>query len=152
MKYFEDVRVGDTAVLGSHTMTEEEILRFGRTYDPQPFHTDPDAAARSLFGGLIASGWYTCAVMMRLSVDALRREGLAGMGSPGIDSCRWHKPVRPGDTLTLTREIVETWPSRSKPMGFVRSRAQMTNQAGETVLTVVGVTMVARRPETEGAQ
>jgi len=147
VKYFEDVRVGDTAALGSRTVTEEEILRFGRAYDPQPFHTDPDAAAGSLFGGLIASGWHTCAITMRLSVEAMQRDGLAGMGSPGIDSCRWLKPVRPGDTLTLTREIVETWPSRTKPFGFVRSRSQMTNQAGEAVLTIVGVTMIARRPE-----
>jgi acyl dehydratase len=147
VKYFEDVRVGDTAVLGARTVTEEEILRFGRAYDPQPFHTDPDAAARSLFGGLIASGWHTCAIMMRLSVDAMQRDGLAGMGSPGIDSCRWLKPVRAGDTLTLTREILETWPSRTRPFGFVRSKSEMTNQAGDTVLTIVGVTMIARRPE-----
>jgi acyl dehydratase len=128
VKYFEDVRVGDTSVLGSRTVTEEEILRFGRAYDPQPFHTDPDAAAASLFGGLIASGWHTCAIMMRLSVDAMQREGLAGMGSPGIDSCRWLRPVR------------------TKPFGFVRSRSHMTNQTGDTVLTIGGVTMLGRRP------
>jgi acyl dehydratase len=146
VKYFEDVRVGDTAVLGSRTVTEAEIVRFGRMYDPQPFHIDAGAAATSLFGGLIASGWHTCAIMMRLSVDAMQRDGLAGLGSPGIDSCRWLKPVRPGDTLTVTREIVETWPSRTRPFGFVRSRSQMTNQQGDTVATIVGVTMVARRP------
>jgi acyl dehydratase len=148
VKYFDDLQLGDTAVLGSRTVTEAEILRFGRMYDPQPFHVDPEAARASLFGGLIASGWHTCAIMMRLSVDAMQREGLAGMGSPGIDSCRWLKPVRPGDTLTLTREILETWPSRTKPLGFVRSRMLMTNQQGDTVLAIVGVTMVGRRART----
>lgn len=147
MKYFEDVRVGDSTVLGSCTVTEAEIVAFARQYDPQPFHTDPEAAKASFFGGLIASGWHTCAIMMRLSVEAMQREGLAGVGSPGIDSCRWIKPVRPGDTITVTREIVETRPSRTKPMGLVRSRSEMVNQAGETVLTMVGVSMIARRPE-----
>lgn len=146
MKYFEDVRVGDTTVLGSRTVTEAEIVAFARQYDPQPFHTDPVAAKASMFGGLIASGWHTCAIMMRLSVEAMQREGLAGVGSPGIDSCRWLKPVRPGDTITVTREIVGTRPSRTKPMGLVTSRSEMVNQAGEIVLTMVGVSMIARRP------
>jgi acyl dehydratase len=146
VKYFEDVRVGDATVLGSCTVTEAEIVAFARQYDPQPFHTDPEAATASFFGALIASGWHTCAIMMRLSVEAMHREGLAGVGSPGIDSCRWLKPVRPGDTITATREIVETRPSRTKPMGLVRSRSEMVNQVGETVLTMVGVSMIARRP------
>ena len=107
MKYFEDVRVGETAVLGSSTVSEAEILAFARKYDPQPFHTDPEAAKTSFFGGLIASGWHTCAIMMRISVEAMQRERAAGAGSPGIDSCRWLKPVRPGDRLTLKREILE---------------------------------------------
>jgi acyl dehydratase len=147
MKYFDDVRVGETAVLGSSTVSEAEILAFGKKYDPQPFHTDPEAAKGSLFGGLIASGWHTCAIMMRISVEAMQREGAAGAGSPGIDSCRWLKPVRPGDTLTLTREIIEAWPSRTKPIGFVRSRSRVVNQDEETVLTIVGVSMLKRRPE-----
>ena len=146
MKYFEDVRAGETAVLGSRAVTEDEIVAFARRYDPQPFHTDPEAARASIFGGLIASGWHTCAIMMRLSVDAMQREGVAGAGSPGIDSCRWLRPVRPGDTLTLTREVLDVWPSRSRPIGFVRSRNEMVNQRGETVLAVVGVSMLQRRP------
>jgi acyl dehydratase len=147
MKYFEDVRVGETAVLGSSIVSEAEILAFARKYDPQPFHTDPEAAKTSFFGGLIASGWHTCAIMMRISVEAMQRERAAGAGSPGIDSCRWLKPVRPGDTLTLNREILEAWPSRTKPIGFVRSRSEMVNQKGETVLAIVGVTMLRRRPD-----
>jgi acyl dehydratase len=149
MKYFEDMRVGEAGVLGSRTISEAEILAFARKYDPQPFHTDPEAARSSFFGGLIASGWHTCAMMMRISVEAMQREEVAGAGSPGIDSCRWLKPVRPGDTLTLHREILEAWPSRTKPIGFVRSRLEMVNQRGETAVAVVGVSMLQRRPSTE---
>jgi acyl dehydratase len=83
--------------------------------------------------------------MMRLSVEAMRREEAAGTGSPGVDSCRWLKPVRPGDTLTLRREVIETWPSRSKPFGFVRTRVEMLNQRGEIVLSLVAVGMFRRR-------
>ncbi len=147
MKYFEDVAVGETDVLGSHTVTESEVLAFARRYDPQPFHTDPEAAKASIFGGLIASGWHTCAIMMRLSVEAARRKQAVTTGSPGIDSCRWLKPVRPGDTLTARSEVLEARPSRSKPIGLVRTRLDMANQRGETVLTLVGITMYRRRPE-----
>ena len=146
MKYWEDIKVGDTGTLDSYTMTEAEIVAFAKKYDPQPFHTDPEAARQSIFGGLIASGWHSCAVMMRMSVEQLRREEMAGVGSPGIDSCRWLKPVRPGDILTVRTEILESWPSRSKPIGFVRRRADMLNQQGEVVLSLTGVGMFARRP------
>ena len=145
MKYWEDITVGHTATLGSHTVTEEEILAFAKKYDPQPFHIDPEAAERSIFGGLIASGWHSCAIMMRLSVDHMKKEQLAGVGSPGIDSCRFVKPVRPGDTLTVRTVITESWPSKSKPIGFIRRRADMVNQHGEVVLTVIGVGMFKRR-------
>jgi acyl dehydratase len=145
MKYWEDINVGDTGSLGACTVTEAEILAFARKYDPQPFHTDPDMARQSIFGGLIASGWHSCAIMMRMSVEQMQREELAGVGSPGIDSCRWLKPVRPGDTLTGRTEILESWPSRSKPIGFVRRRADMLNQHGEVVLSITGVGMFRRR-------
>ena len=147
MKYWEDIKVGDTAILGSHTVTEDEILAFARKYDPQPFHLDREAATRSIFGGLIASGWHSCAIMMRLSVDHMKKEQLAGVGSPGIDSCRFVKPVRPGDTVTVRTEITESWPSRSKPIGFIRRRAEMLNQHGDVVLTVIGVGMFLRKGE-----
>jgi acyl dehydratase len=146
MKYWEDIKVGDTGSLDACTVTEAEILAFARKYDPQPFHTDPDVARQSIFGGLIASGWHSCAIMMRMSVEQMQREELAGVGSPGIDSCRWLKPVRPGDTLTVRTEILESWPSRSKPIGFVRRRADMLNQHGEVVLSLTGVGMFRRRP------
>lgn len=146
MKYWEDFEVGETADLGSCSLTEEQIMAFARKYDPQPFHVDPEAARRSIFGGLIASGWHTCALMMRLSVEAAQREQAAATGSPGIDSCRWLKPVRPGDVLTGATEILETWPSRTRPIGFVRRRVEMVNQRGEAVLAIVGISMYQRRP------
>ena len=146
MRYWEDMRVGETADLGSCAITEAEILAFARKYDPQPFHTDLEAARRSIYGGLIASGWHTCALMMRLSVDAARRDEAATTGSPGLDSCRWLKPVRPGDVLSARTEVLEIWPSRTKPIGFVRRRSEMVNQQGEVVLRVIGITMYRRRP------
>jgi acyl dehydratase len=146
VKYWEDLEVGQTIALGSCAVSETEIVAFARKYDPQPFHTDPEAARQSLYGGLIASGWHTCALLMRLGVEANRREGIAATGSPGLDSCRWLKPVRPGDVLAGRTEILETWPSRSKPIGFVRRRSEMVNQHGEVVLQIVGITMYRRRP------
>jgi len=146
VRYWEDLKVGETAELGSCAVTEAEILAFARKYDPQPFHTDLEAARRSIYGGLIASGWHTCALMMRLSVDAARRDEAATTGSPGLDSCRWLKPVRPGDVLSARTEVLEIWPSRTKPIGFVRRRSEMVNQQGEVVLRVIGITMYRRRP------
>ena len=151
MRYWEDFKVGETAELGSCSITEAEIMAFARKYDPQPFHLDPAAARASIFGGLIASGWHTCALLMRLSVEAARREAAAATGSPGLDSCRWLKPVRPGDVLSGRTEVLETWPSKSKPIGFVRRRVEMRNQHGEAVVTIVGLTMYRRRPAAAGA-
>ena len=152
MKYWDDFKAGESIALGSHTITEAEILAFARKYDPQPFHTDPEAARRSIFGGLIASGWHTCAILMRLGVEANQREEAAATGSPGLDSCRWLKPVRPGDTLSGRTEVLETWPSRSKPIGFVRRRVEALNQHGEVVLAIVGITMYRCRPDGPGAR
>jgi acyl dehydratase len=143
VKYWEDFALGEITELGSHRITEAEILAFARKYDPQPFHTDEAAARASLYGGLIASGWHTCGLMMR------RREQAAATGSPGLDSCRWLKPVRPDDVLSGRSEVLETWPSRTKPLGFVRRRVEMRNQHGEVVVAVVGITMYRRRPALE---
>jgi len=145
MKYFEDYRVGETGVFGSRTVTETEILAFARRYDAQPFHSDREAAKATIFGGLIASGWHTCAIMMRLHVEAMQGEEAVSVGSPGVDSCRWLRPVRPDDTLTFHREVLETWPSKSRPIGFVRSRVELTNQRGEVVLSLIGVGMFDRK-------
>jgi len=145
MKYFEDYRVGEAATFGSRTVTEQEILAFARRYDPQPFHTDPEVARRSIFGSLIASGWHTCGIMMRLTVDAMESESARSLGSPGVDACRWLQPVRAGDTVTMRREVLETWPSKSKPYGFVKTRTVLDNQRGEPVLEAVSIGMFARR-------
>jgi acyl dehydratase len=149
VKYWEDFEVGETSEMGSHRITEAEILAFARKYDPQPFHTDEAAARASIYGGLIASGWHTCGVMMRLSVEANQRERAAATGSPGLDSCRWLKPVRPDDVLTGRTEVLETWPSRTKPIGFVRRRIELRNQRGEIAVAIVGITMYRRRPAVE---
>ena len=151
MKYWEDFKVGERIVLGAHSISEAEILAFARKYDPQPFHTDPEAARRSIFGGLIASGWHTCALLMRLSVEAARRENAAATGSPGLDSCRWLKPVRPGDVLTGRTEVLEMWPSKTKAIGFVRRRVELLNQQHDVVVAIVGLTMYRRRPGPEKA-
>ncbi len=151
-RYFEDFKPGQTFELGSHTITRESILAFAREYDPQPFHTDEEAAKRTIYGGLIASGWQTGSILMRLFWDGLLHE-CASLGSPGIDELRWLKPVRPGDTLSLLYTVTESIPSRSKPdRGIVRSLCEMRNQHGEVVLTMKGLGMFFRRaPAQPGA-
>src|SRR5947209_4614443 len=144
--YFEDFPVGKRLACGSRTLTEAEIIDFAKQFDPQPFHVDRDAAAKSIFGGLIASGWHTAATAMRLQVDAVLSKA-ASLGSPGIDELRWLKPVRPGDTLSVELEVLESRPSSSKPdRGSVKVRYVATNQRGETVMTMIGWGMFGRRP------
>ncbi|MEN3363147.1 MAG: hypothetical protein V7606_421 [Burkholderiales bacterium] len=144
--YFEDFKVGNTINAGSRTITEDEIISFAKQYDPQPFHVDKEAAKESIYGGLIASGWQTCGIMMRLVVDGCLHEA-ATLGSPGIDEIRWLKPVRPGDTLTVTLTTLESRPSVSKPdRGLVVNAWQATNQHGEVAATLKGVGMFLRRP------
>src|SRR5689334_5203665 len=133
MAFFEDYPVGLAGEYGSVTVSEDDILDFARKYDPQPFHVDPAAAARSPYGGLIASGWHTCALTMRLLVENyLSAE--SSLGSPGLEELRWPAPVRPGDTLTLRLEVLEARRSQSKPdRGILRTRSEVVNQRGETV-------------------
>ena len=145
MKYWEDFAVGERAELGRHTFTEEEIVSFGRQYDPQPFHIDTDEAVRGPFGGLIASGWQTCAVGMRLMVEGTIRQTVS-LGSPGIDNIRWLKPVRPGDTLAYSRVVLESRASTTrKGVGLVKHRWEAVNQRGELVLTMEGWGMFGRK-------
>lgn len=145
--YFEDFEVGKTINAGSRTVTEEEIVAFATQFDPQPFHVDQAAAAQSIYGGVIASGWHTCGMMMRLMVDSFICES-ASMGSPGIDEIRWVKPVRGGDTLTVTATVLEARPSTSKPdRGVIVTRWEAQNQHGEVVATIKGMGMYKRRPE-----
>jgi acyl dehydratase len=144
--YLEDLTPGRVFELGSVVVTEEAIVEFATRYDPQPFHVDPEAAADSPFGGLIASGWQTCALFMRLLVDGLVRHS-AGMGSPGMDEVRWLAPVRPGDTLTATFTVADARPSSSRPdRGIVHSLCEMRNQDGVVVMTMRGMGMYGRRP------
>ena len=145
--YFEDFAAGQVHELGSHTVSEEEIISFARQWDPQPFHIDPAAAARSVFGGLIASGWHTGAMWMRLYVDSVLG-GPSSQGSPGIEELRWLAPVRPGDTLHGRLTVLETTPSeRRSDRGTVRIRGEMVNQEEVTVLSMVTRGHFARRPE-----
>ena len=146
MRYFEDFAPGDVIELGGRTITKEGIVAFAREFDPQPFHTDEAAATRSIYGGLLASGWHTGSLAMRILYDGLLKDTVS-LGSPGIDELRWLKPVRPGDTLSLRMTILETIPSRTKPdRGLVRSLMEMRNQHGEVVLTIRGLSLLGRRP------
>ena len=145
-QYFEDFRPGQTVERGSRTVTEEEIVAFARQWDPQPFHTDPEAARDSVFGGLIASGWHTGAMWMRLYVDS-HLGGSASQGSTGVEELRWLAPVRPGDTLTGRLEVLEAVPSERRPdRGTVRIRAEMVNQDGVTVMSMTSRGHFGRRP------
>jgi acyl dehydratase len=132
--------------MGSHTFTEEDIIAFARQFDPQPFHVDPEAAKHSFFKGLIASGWHTCCVAMRLMVDKYVSRS-ASLGSPGLDNIRWLAPVRAGDTITYRRITTSARVSESKPeIGLLQSRWEAVNQRGETVMTMEGWGMFRRRP------
>ncbi|MBK4734348.1 MaoC family dehydratase [Noviherbaspirillum pedocola] len=144
--YFEDFEPGRTIEVGSRTLNEEEILAFASQFDPQPFHVDKDAAAGSIYGGIIASGWHTCALMMRMMVDGFLSTA-ASLGSPGVDEIRWMRPVRPGDTLSVSSTVLDARESSSKPdRGVVHTMWQAKNQHGETVATVKGMGMFLKRP------
>jgi len=146
-RYFEDFQVGDTFDLGTTQATAEEIIAFARQFDPQPFHLDPEQARDSIFGGLVASGWHSTALFMRLLVDGLLHETIS-MGSPGVDEVRWMRPLRPGDVLRGRFTILECIPSRSRPnMGVVRSRCELLNQHDEAIMTLVGTHFFGRRPQ-----
>jgi acyl dehydratase len=145
MKYYEDIEVGDTDEFGEYHVTKEEIIEFASKYDPQPFHTDEEAAKESAFGELVASGWHTAAICMRLLVDNMM-DKRASMGARGVDELRWRQPVRPGDTLHIRTEVVDKRRSESDPgRGYVDNRMEGVNQDGEVVISWVGLGMVALR-------
>jgi acyl dehydratase len=156
MKYFDDIKVGDRLTLGGHTFTADEIKAFARKYDPQPFHVDEEAAKRSHFGALCASGWHTAAMWMRLRIlygqkdDAARTargEPNATLGpSPGFRELKWPRPVYAGDTISYASEVIEARPSQSRPgWGLIHVRNTGTNQKGETVLSFTSTAFVQRR-------
>lgn len=146
-RFFEDYKKGATYVLGSFTVTEEEIIAFASQYDPQKMHTDRELSAQGPFGGVIASGWHTIARTMRLVVDNFLP--FNGLAAPGIDELRWPRPVRPGDTLTLHATIEDARRSRSKPdRGLLHILLELLNQDGEVVMSLKPMNLVrVRNPE-----
>ena len=143
--YFEDFHEGQVIELGQRSVTEEEIIAFATQFDPQPFHVDREAAAKSIYGGVIASGWHTCSMMMRLVVDGMMGSS-SSMGSPGLDNVRWLQPVRAGDTLAVRYETIKVKASDSKPdRGVVWSKWVARNQHGVDVCTIEGMGMFRRR-------
>ena len=137
-RHFEDYQVGEVIEFGDHLVTKEEIVGFAQRYDPQPFHVDEAAAAQSHFGGLIASGWLTAGIMMRMLVDNFISR-VASMGSPGVDELRWLRPVRPGDRLRVRVTVLEVRRSQTKPdRGAILSLDEVVNQDDEVVMSVKG--------------
>ncbi|WP_313035222.1 MaoC family dehydratase [Massilia alkalitolerans] len=143
--YFEDFYPGQEIDLGERSVSEEEIVAFARQFDPQPFHVDRDAARASIYGGVIASGWHTCSLMMRMVVDGLMASS-SSMGSPGLDGVRWLRPLRAGDTIRVRYLTTQVKASNSKPdRGVVWSKWTATNQHGEEICTIEGMGMFRRR-------
>ncbi len=147
MIYLDDMKVGDRSTLGPIEVVREDALDFARRYDPQPFHLDDAAAAaHPFFKKLSISGWQTCAYAMRLIVDEMQARAMQSLGSPGIDSLRWLKPVYPGDRLVLEAETLDVRRSESRPaMGSVRRRWVLKNQDGVPVMSMEGIGLFATR-------
>jgi len=150
-RFFEDIKADQVYEFGTITVSEKDIIDFARQFDPQDFHLDPAKAASSLFGGIVASGWHTTAVVMRLYVDHYLSH-VANLGSPGVEDIRWPNPLRPGDTLRIRVTILEARPSRSKPdRGIVRVHVEAINQTNNLVLSMIGVSFVGRRRESSAS-
>jgi acyl dehydratase len=147
MRYWEDMEAGAETTFGSYEVTREEVLEFARKYDPQPFHLSDEAAAKTHFGRIAASGWHTCAMTMAVIARYVVNDEQAGLGAPGVDELRWLKPVYPGDTLTVRGRILDATPSRSKPdIGSIRTMTTVTNQEDVPVLTFTSIVLMRRRP------
>ncbi|WP_336338691.1 MaoC family dehydratase [Haloarcula brevis] len=145
MRFYDDISVGDVRHSEEYTVSKSEITTFGEKYDPQPFHIDEDAAEDSVFGGLVASGWQTAAICMRLHVQS--SEDTAAQVGVGVDNLRWHQPLRPGETLRLRNEVIDKRPSESDPgRGFVTTRHEGRNQDDELVISYEATAMVRRAP------
>ena len=143
--YFEDFSVGQVAEYGPRRVSREEIIAFAAQFDPQPMHLDEEAARHTMLGGLGASGWHTCGIMMRLIADGFLLE-TASMGSPGIEELRWLQPVRPGDTLTVRATVQAARASQSKPdRGFVNFLYEVFNQRGDRMMSLTCPQMILRR-------
>ena len=145
MKYFEDVQVGETTRFGRYEVTRDEIVEFARQFDPQPFHLDEEAARASIFGGLVASGWHTGAMLMRMVCDGMI-PGAATSGAMGFDDLKWLKPVRPGDVLSVESVVREKVAPRRPDRGTVKIESRVSNQRGEMVMSLVSLDIFVRRP------
>jgi len=145
MRYFENIEVGTVEEFGEYHVTKKEIIEFAEQYDPQPFHTDETAAEESAFGELVASGWHTAAISMRMLVDNILQK-CAGMGGRSADELRWERPVRPGDTLSLRIEVLDKWASESEPRrGYVEWKVAVLNQDDKVTLSYTVTGMIERR-------
>jgi acyl dehydratase len=148
-RYLEDYVEGDVHKFGSIAVEEDELVAFARRFDPQAMHADPEAARNGPFGGLIASGWHTAGLMMRLYVEHYLTHA-ASLASPGLDELRWLKPVRPGDKLSVRVTVLKSVASKSKPdRGAVTSFVEVINQAGEVVMTFRVINIIGRRPSAD---
>lgn len=148
--YFEDIEIGDRQAFGSYAVTAEEVIAFASRYDPQPFHLSDEGAAATPFGTLAASGWHTGSMAMAMMVrhwQSIPGRQEASLGAMGMDELRWHQPVRPGDLLSLSIEVIEKIESRSRPgVGIVKSRVTVLNQRSEPVMSFIPIAMWRRRP------
>ena len=148
MIYFEDLEIGAETLFGTYEVTREEVIEFAQKYDPQPFHLSDEAAAKTHFGRIAASGWHTTAMTMAVIARYVVADEQAGLGSPGIDELRWLKPVYPGDTLTVRGKITDKTPSRSKPeIGSFRTQTIVSNQDGVDVMRFTSIVLMRRRPQ-----
>ncbi len=146
IEWFDDLKVGMRFKSDGVTVSKDDIIRFASEFDPQPFHTDEEAAKGTILGGLAASGWHTAAICMRLALSC-KAFGSHPMLGAGVDDLRWMKPVRPGDTIHLEGEVTELVPSKSKPQGVVRVKWTAYNQHGEAVYTFNPIGIVPSRPK-----
>lgn len=143
--YFEDLRVGDIDEFGRYEVTEAEIVEFAGKYDPQPYHLDKEAAKSSMFGELVASGWHTCSMAMRMFVDNMDAN-VTSEASPGVSEVRWIRPVIPGDVLSLRAEVIKARPSRSRPgLGIVHQKLTALDAHGEPVMSMNTIAFYQRR-------
>ena len=143
--YFEDFNTGDVAVYGPRLVTREEIVAFAAEFDPQPMHLDEDAASATLLGGLAASGWHACALMMRMIADGFLLDS-SSMGAPGVDEVRWLRPLRPGTQVRLRATVLDTRASKSRPeMGLTRIRYDLIDDADTVITTLTSTMMLGRR-------
>ncbi|QTD56411.1 MaoC family dehydratase [Parasphingorhabdus cellanae] len=146
MLYYEDIQIDVVQKYGSYEVTKDEVIEFASKYDPQPFHLDEEAAAKTHFGRLSASGWHSAAMMMRMMVDQMNANKQAGLGSPGVENLRWLKPVYPGDTLRCEHVTLEKRRSESRPeMGIMKGKITVLNQHDEKVMTMESTGLIEVR-------